>query len=144
MGYNIEGKTRELIEKFGTADPEELCFRMGIVVADCELPEETKGFCLMLSGGSAIMINENLSYNERKSCIAHELGHAVLHKGLNYMFMSQNTCMITGKFEREANLFAAYLILQTISPKEGETIENFSRRTALSKESVERVINCIK
>ena len=46
-----------------------------------------------------------------KYCLAHELGHAILHEQLNWAFLSQNTYFVTEKYEREADLFAAYLLL---------------------------------
>lgn len=140
MRSDIRRRVKQLIEEYKTIEPEELALGMGIGVLSCELPQATKGFCLMLSQGTAIVVNQNLSLIERRACVAHELGHAVLHKGFNYMFMSQNTQMVTGKFEREANLFAAYLILESENVCEGETIENFSRKNHLSYKALEQIM----
>lgn len=43
--------------------------------------------------------------------MAHELGHAVLHPKENCAFMSRHTLLLTSKIERQANLFAAYLLI---------------------------------
>ena len=62
-----------------------------------------------------IFINENLSYEEKQIVIAHEMGHFLLHKKLlkdllilrDYSLFSKREKEI----ENEANLFAAYLII---------------------------------
>lgn len=51
-----------------------------------------------------------LSDEERKYVCAHELGHSLLHKGLNRVFMDTKTHMVTVRFELEADHFVVDLI----------------------------------
>ncbi|OCZ54355.1 hypothetical protein A7D23_06135 [Dehalobacter sp. TeCB1] len=58
-----------------------------------------------------IHINENLEEIERQMVCAHELGHAILHPKANTPFLRANTYFSTDRIEREANEFAAELLL---------------------------------
>jgi Zn-dependent membrane protease YugP len=42
---------------------------------------------------------------------AHELGHAVMHGGMNMFFIREHTLFPAGKFEHQANTFAAELLI---------------------------------
>ena len=140
MEQTIKQQAGNLIKKFGTADPAEICRRMNIILTTAPLPKVTRGFCLTLKSGRAIVVNDQLNSKEAKACIAHELGHIVLHEGLNYIFMSQNTCMVTGKYEREANLFAAYLLMHNFTPQDGVTVSQLSSRFSLPQETISQAI----
>ncbi len=140
MYSKIKKTVKSLIERYGTSDPEELCHRMDIVVLDCDLPKVTNGFCLTLSTGRAIVLNNTLGSRERRACIAHELGHALLHNGVNYMFVQENTCMVTGKYENEADSFAAQLLLWDKHLPYGCTTEQIAQKFHLSEEAVEKVL----
>lgn len=43
--------------------------------------------------------------------MAHELGHAVLHMKDNCTFMKGHTLLLTSKTEKQANIFAARLLI---------------------------------
>ena len=111
MKEKIARTIKSITERYGTCDPYIICDILGISVIKTELPSSTNGFFISLSGRKAIVINSALSGDIEKYCLAHELGHALLHEKLNWAFLSQNTYFVTTKFEREADLFAAYLLL---------------------------------
>ena len=136
MRREIKGIVESLCEKNGTDSPFELCERLGIEAVSTELPDCTKGFCLMLSAGSAIVLNNRLNPREKRAVLAHELGHAVLHEGCNYMFMSSNTGFVTGKYEKEADLFAAHLLLRS-EETDAETFGSLSEALCLPQWAVE-------
>ena len=140
MELSIKQQVGNIIKKFGTKDPYEICRRMNIIITSAPLPQVTRGFCLTLKGGRAIVVNDNLNRKEATACIAHELGHIVLHEGLNYIFMSQNTCMVTGKYEREANIFAALLLTDGFVVNDGVTIANIAAKFALPEDAVAQII----
>ncbi len=140
MFSKIKNTIDQLIEKYGTSDPEELCHRMNIVLLDCDLPEVTKGFCFTLSQGRAIVLNNTLKRKERRTCIAHELGHVLLHGGVNYMFVRDNTCMVTGRYENEADTFAAMLLLWNKSPREDITTEQLAQKYHLPEKAVAKAL----
>lgn len=60
-----------------------------------------------------IFINDNIPLDSPlfKVVIAHELGHALLHRKENCAFIKNRTLLLTSGIEREANLFAAYLLI---------------------------------
>ena len=52
-----------------------------------------------------------MSYVMNRFVLAHELGHAVLHNDNgSKFFIDEYTCFAPGKFELEANKFAANLL----------------------------------
>lgn len=65
-----------------------------------------------------IVINENLDEYLQNVVCAHELGHAVLHKHVNTPFMRRDTFLSVSKIEREANGFAAELLISDESLQE--------------------------
>lgn len=60
---------------------------------------------------------------------AHELGHALLHEGHNALFLRERTDFVMERYEREADLFAGYLLL------DGETVEECLRNGWTSEQA---------
>ncbi|MBE6906034.1 MAG: ImmA/IrrE family metallo-endopeptidase [Ruminococcaceae bacterium] len=135
-----------LAARFGTSDPFEICEGLDVCVLRAALPQTIRGFYTFIMGIQMIYLNAGLSDGqERKAVCAHELGHAVLHAGHNFMFLKENTGFIAARFEREADLFAGYLLLdeQTIYDCRcnGWTAGQIAHMTALP----ERVVDyCFK
>ena len=69
-----------------------------------------------------IFINSNLSIKEQLVVCAHELGHAIFHTRISTHFMRRNTFLSVDKIEREANRFAAELLIPDDTFYECETI----------------------
>ncbi len=113
MRENIFKTARRLTEDFGTKNPKELCALLGISFLFADLPDSISGFYMEKNGRQALVVNHSLSAEELTFCSAHELGHAVLHKGINAVFITENTNFSLGKFEREADLFAAALLIDS-------------------------------
>lgn len=88
-----------------------------------------------------IFINENIPKDSPlfNVVIAHELGHALLHRKENCAFLKNKTLLLTSGIEKEANLFAAYLLIsdEMISEDRECTIEQFRQGTGYPKELVE-------
>lgn len=71
-----------------------------------------KGFYVYEKGTPYIVINEELDKQTRAVVCAHELGHDVLHRELAGGGIRDGTLFLSNnKTEREANLFAAELLL---------------------------------
>lgn len=111
MIRTIKNEIQNLIRRFGTNDPAEICLSLGINLLFCDLPAIQNGVYLEINNKKIIVINNRLPNETRNFYIAHELGHAVLHESVNYIFICQSTNFSCGKFEREADLFAALLLL---------------------------------
>lgn len=58
-----------------------------------------------------IYIDDALDDHVARFVCAHELGHAMLHRGENRIFMDANTLFVTSRFETEADHWAADLLL---------------------------------
>lgn len=103
---------RELADKYQTADPGALCEKMGIIVLEQELPESVNGFTVRMNDIPFIVLNRDLGYYEKRFTMAHELGHIAMHKGTNSLNLSCNTTFCVTKYEREADSFAAWLLMR--------------------------------
>lgn len=104
----------ELVEKYGTRDPYELCDRLGICIRRKDLKKKLKGFFYYQSRIPNIVIDSNVNDILERILIAHELGHAILHKEIAMMrgFQEMEVFDSTAMTENEANLFSAELILK--------------------------------
>ena len=108
----------------GSRDPIRIAkfARIGIVI--CQL-EELSGFYKLIKRKKWIFINEDLMDTDMFRVVAaHELGHAFLHRTKECAFIKNHTLLLTSWVEREANLFAAELLIpdcsqyQVVYPKE--------------------------
>ncbi len=97
-------------------DPTMLCKSMGIQLIYRSLgrsPDSIKGFMLKIKRITAITVNSDLPPVLQRTIIAHELGHAVLHKDSGiFTFHEVSLFDESSKLEQEANLFAAEYLLE--------------------------------
>ena len=91
---------------------------------------------IKLFGTVVIGINSRLPDPLKKELKAHEIGHAQLHGRYGYYFVLENTMFLPGKFERQADEFAAELVLVDSNLTFGESAEKFSQRHAVPVELV--------
>lgn len=108
MQERIQKIINKLIKKYDTTNPFELCDFLDIKIFYTTLPN--RGFCMHDRRIPIIFINETLDYHDQKKVCAHELGHALLHKGYNVAFFEAYTYFSTERYENEANLFADLLL----------------------------------
>jgi Zn-dependent peptidase ImmA (M78 family) len=108
----IENLAHSITSRFGSNSPFELCDCMGVQVHRLDLPEMVRGFCFRTEAGKPIIVlKETLSPTESKYCCAHELGHLLLHPNLNAQVIADLTHLYAPRYEREADLFAACLLI---------------------------------
>ncbi|AVK85311.1 hypothetical protein C3943_18150 [Lysinibacillus sp. B2A1] len=107
----IREKVLHLKQKFRTDCPYELAECLNIHVFFHNLHEEIRGYYKYDRRNQYIVINCNLDDQQKLLVCAHELGHALLHPRINTPFMRQNTLFSVDKIEREANRFAAELLI---------------------------------
>lgn len=71
------------------------------------------GFFKKILGKKFIVINLTKANSEQDKdfALAHELGHAIFHSSDNAFFLHDHTFYQRGKFENEANKFAAELLI---------------------------------
>lgn len=99
------------IKKYKTRDPFEICRQKNILILYSDLEPDVRGIYQYYKRKRIIHLNANLSYIEQRAVLAHELGHIDMHHNNNCIFLDRYTYGTKDKFEREANIFAAELLL---------------------------------
>lgn len=112
MGLNNNQLIRRLFARFHSRNPFELSRAMGCIVLRTPL-SGVRGFHQYIKRTNIIYIDDSLEENQARFVCAHELGHVLLHKNTNRIFMTNKTFMVTSKYEIEADRFAADLLYPT-------------------------------
>lgn len=108
---SIRKTARKLKRKYGTCDPFELSKCLDIIVLVTDLDQSVRGYFHYFQRNKIIYLNNLLNEFQRRYVLAHELGHAMLHIKSNSLFLQSSTFFVGEKFEKEADLFAAELLL---------------------------------
>lgn len=123
----IVNLTKYIKNKFKTNDPNTIISKLSrIEIGKTSInPRVFKAQAINYEHYISILLNENYQGISRKFLLAHELGHAILHKELiNYMgSIPKSKQELTNEYE--ANLFAVSLLLD-----ESKLNVNFSDLTA--------------
>ena len=98
-----------LAKWYGTRNPFEIAEDLGYIVVRVPL-SGIRGFHQYIHRCHIIYIGDELSESDARFVCAHELGHALLHKGYNRIFMDTNTFFVTNRYEIEADRFAVDLL----------------------------------
>lgn len=135
---NIYAKANRLARKYGTRNPFEIINSLNAIVVFHPL-EGINGFYQHFQRNNIIYIDENLSDTEKMFVCAHELGHMLLHKKSNAIFMDSRTQLNTSKYEIEANLFAMTLLVpnEVFTEHPDFTVSQFSRLLGYDKKLIE-------
>lgn len=96
-------------KKYNTRNPFEIADCLGILYQIGDIG--CSGCYMFLKNHRYIFLNQNLSESEVRMVMAHELGHAIMHRKENCYFIRNKTLMLTSKIEIEANTFAAELLI---------------------------------
>ncbi|AEE95744.1 ImmA/IrrE family metallo-endopeptidase [Mahella australiensis] len=129
---------RNVISKYGTNEPVEIAEHLGYIVIEFPLPDVIRGIILYFKGHIAIGLNSHLNECRKRETLAHEVGHAIMHKGIGFFFMVEHTYQRPGTYEREANEFAAELLIpnETLFELREESVEYIAATLGVSKELV--------
>lgn len=114
--FSYREKVRSLVKKFKTRDPFIIAGELGIIVKYKYLSIDfPKGMFKKVLRRKFIIINMSRIVNESelRVVIAHELGHAIMHSSDSAFFLHDHTFYSRGRFEKEANAFAAELLIDT-------------------------------
>lgn len=99
----------KLVKKHGTRDPFRIAEDLGFIVIRAPLVD-MRGFQQKAKRRKFIYINSNLDEQQQRLVCAHELGHHLMHRSMNRIFMDQSTQIVTQRFENEAHLFSLQLL----------------------------------
>lgn len=98
-------------KKFQTRDPFELADCLKIKVYKKDLGS-VSGLYRYMKRHRVIYLNSTIEdHCKLRVIMAHELGHALLHSRAQTYFMEHHTLLKTNHYEKEANYFAAELLL---------------------------------
>ena len=116
MSYAEVCKAVETIDRrYCQKDPFRLCKEMGIILLPPQLgnePDAIKGFFLENKRIKTITVNSDLPHVIQKIIVAHEIGHAALHRKSGIHAFHEVGLFDESSFmEQEANLFAAEYLL---------------------------------
>lgn len=108
---SIEKTVKSIISKHNTTNPFDICEQNNIIIMYCDLPKTVKGMIFYIKNRAVIQINQDLDEYEQKVVCAHELGHYFLHGKINAIDLEQSSCYHMPRFEKEADLFCGYLLV---------------------------------
>ncbi len=137
-------KTRRLIRYYehmiGSRDPVKIAECANIRIAILPLGEIAGNYKL-IKRKRWIFVSDNIPPDSPmfKVVVAHELGHALLHRKENCAFIKNKTLLLTSGIEWEANYFAAQLLItdEMLSDYKGCTRRQFCDCTGYPKELIE-------
>lgn len=140
----IDHKAKRLIRYYerliGSRDPVKIAEYANIRIAILPLGEIAGNYKL-IKRKRWIFINDNIPADSPmfRVVLAHELGHALLHRKENCAFIKSKTLLLTSGIEREANQFAASLLISDdmLQDYAGYTQDQFCQRTGYPKELIE-------
>lgn len=140
FNHKIKRLINHYIRLTGTRDPSEIARSIGIRIAILPLGNIAGNYQL-INRKRWILINEDIPPDSAlfKIVLAHELGHAIFHRKENSAFIKNKTLLLTSRIEREANIFAAHLLITDDMLQEytGFTEEQFCQCTGYPKELLE-------
>lgn len=135
---DIRSKVDKLVRYHKTRDPFEMVQGMNVILVHYPL-EGVRGFYQYFKRNNIIYIDETLSDPDKRFVLAHELGHMILHKKSNAIFMDTRTCLKTSRFELEADMFAMHLLIsdEDIGECKDCTLEQLSRTFGYHQKLIE-------
>ena len=110
MKKDIRNLVNFYVKKFDTRNPYELAKCLNVEVQVGQLGSRA-GCYMFLKNHKCIFLNEDLEEKEMLLVMAHELGHAIMHRKENCYFIRNKTLLLTSWIEIEANTFAAELLI---------------------------------
>lgn len=131
---SIERRAQEILRKSGNlsapVNVQQVCAWLDVKVHEETLEDQVSGVLMVKGGEKHILVNKSHHPNRQRFTVAHELGHLTLHDGdgdqlfidtqirvyqrvgePTHEIYNQPGSMSTPSMEREANAFAAALLM---------------------------------
>ncbi|CAM4182351.1 ImmA/IrrE family metallo-endopeptidase [Paenibacillus alkaliterrae] len=106
----IRRMVSQLTRNYGTNNPFTIAKQKNILVV-YEPLGGVMGYFNTYKRMKMIHLNNSLDEIEMRFTCSHELGHALLHPKVNTPFLKRHTLFSVDRIEREANQFAAELLI---------------------------------
>lgn len=135
---DIKKRADKLARFFKSRNPFEIIRGLNVILVYYPL-DGVRGFYQYFQRNNIFYIDERLPEHEKKFVLAHELGHMMLHKGTNAIFMDTRTHFNSSRYETEADLFAMYLLVpdDMLSEYRDCTTEQISRAIGYHEKLIE-------
>ncbi|TCX51981.1 MULTISPECIES: ImmA/IrrE family metallo-endopeptidase [unclassified Dehalobacter] len=137
---DVKRVVARLVRKHETNDPFALCRILDISIRYSDLGS-IRGIYQYKFRKRLIHININLPDVIKRQVCAHELGHAILHRKTNAVFLDSHTYLLTDRIETEANRFAAELLIadNALEPEllEGYVLSQIAATLEVSEQLLE-------
>ena len=135
---DIKKKATTLVRKHQTRNPFSIIQGLNVILVFAPL-QGVRGFYHYFQRNNIIYIDDSLPPSEQMLVCAHELGHMLLHKKANALFMDTRTQFNTYRYETEANEFAMYLLVgdDVIMEHRDYTSEQLARFLGYQRELIE-------
>ncbi|WP_308655314.1 ImmA/IrrE family metallo-endopeptidase [uncultured Anaerococcus sp.] len=131
----IDDKIKKLINNAGSSDLYDIISYLDITIK----PYQGKSFYCQLNDRKYIYLDNNLVENIKPFVLAHELGHAVLHKEEIYHYSPLSINKTST--EREADYFAFKILGKEIDPYLDYTISQYANLLAVSEDTIKYIMN---
>lgn len=135
---NIQALAQRVTRKYGTNDPEIILQTLQIKIF--ELPMfGIRGIYKRVKRNTIVFVNSELQERERFFVLAHELGHHLLHRGDNRVYLDRCTFYETSRYEKEADLFAVCLMAYDLEePLDTDmTVDVFASKLGIPRDLAE-------
>lgn len=135
---DIKKMVDKLVRKHKTRNPFEMIKGMNVILVFYPL-HGVRGFYQYFQRNNIIYIDETLSDHEKAFVLAHEIGHMMLHRKSNAIFMDTRTQFKTSKYELEADKFAVELLIpdEIIEENKNMTTNQLSRMLGYHERFIE-------
>lgn len=127
-------QAKKLMKTHGTNNPWRIATERNIVVLYEDLGKDIWGYYTCINRIPSIHVNNRLDEFSTIFAGAHELGHHMLHSGVNTPFLKKNTLFLVDKIELEASRFALHLLVGDNHPEYGEMKIQFLLRCGIPEE----------
>lgn len=126
----IDDTIKKLINNAGSSDLYDIISYLDITIK----PYQDKSFYCQLNDHKYIYLDKNLVENIKPFVLAHELGHAVLHKEEIYHYSPLSINKTST--EREADYFAFRILGKSIDPTLDYTISQYASQLKVSEDTI--------
>lgn len=131
----IDDTIKNLIKNAGSSDLYDIISYLDINIKTYQ----GKSFYCQLNDRKYIYLDKNLVENIKPFVLAHELGHAVLHKEEIYHYSPLSINKTST--EREADYFAFRILGKSIDPTLDYTISQYANLLAVSEDTIKYIMN---